>query len=271
MVKVALCCLVLAFLFHNEKVVTDENGKPIPNVNISCLNKVQGVVSDNNGNYNISHLDCDTFVFSRVGYATQEVAVEKLPDTIKLCRDTLSLFEFELKSEYDTKMIGFTQKRWLPGQTGSIIGHINGLIQKNIPRGRLSKVEVFIKNSCDQPENKLFLKVMSVDSSLRPNDDLLLSQVEIPAVKRRWVTIDLRDKFIPVKDKIFLGCQIARNPNLKEHRDSCFNMIGQQLVEVDSNYRSCWKNDSLDWIIRDHQVVFKDQLFIPMIRAQILH
>lgn len=104
-----------------------------------------------------------------------------------------------------------------------------------------------------------------------PKDDLLSNQIEIPAEKRGWVTIDLQDEFVLVRDKIFLGIQVTRNPELKEVEDSCFNKIGMQLVEVDSNHRRCWKNDTSDWVIRAHEEPFKDKPLIPMIRAEVLH
>ncbi|KAB1063673.1 hypothetical protein [Salibacter halophilus] len=268
-----LSLILLPFFCLSQQVcvLNSADSAAIKNVHIYCEN--YGEITGPDGMVDLAKLKtCDSIEFSKVGYESVKLELMKIPDTVFLEKEVVDLNEFALKAEDEKEWIGFTQRRWLPGQIGNMIGHTNGLIQKNIPRGRLSKVEVFVKNSCDHPENKLFLKVMSLDSSFTPKDDLLSNQVEIPAEKRGWVTIDIQDEFILVRDKIFLGVQVTRNSGLKENENSCFNMIGMQFVEVDSNYKRCWKNDSIGWIIRAHEEKpIKDKLSIPMIRAEVLH
>ncbi len=55
--------------------IKDENGQPIPGVNILEKNTVNGVASDFDGNYSINVKNNSTLVFSYIGYKTQEVVV----------------------------------------------------------------------------------------------------------------------------------------------------------------------------------------------------
>ncbi|MDR1675666.1 MAG: SusC/RagA family TonB-linked outer membrane protein [Tannerella sp.] len=56
--------------------ITDENGEPLPDVNISVKGTVTGVISDVDGNYVILASGEDrVLVFSYIGFATQEIAV----------------------------------------------------------------------------------------------------------------------------------------------------------------------------------------------------
>ena len=56
--------------------VTDEDGNPLPGVNILIKGTMQGAITDADGNYSIELEDTDaTLVFSFIGYRTQEVAI----------------------------------------------------------------------------------------------------------------------------------------------------------------------------------------------------
>ncbi|MEN8249642.1 MAG: SusC/RagA family TonB-linked outer membrane protein [Bacteroidota bacterium] len=56
--------------------ITDEDGNPLPGVNINVKGTTQGAISDANGNYTINVDDPDvTLVFSFIGMLTQEVIV----------------------------------------------------------------------------------------------------------------------------------------------------------------------------------------------------
>lgn len=57
--------------------IIDENGQPIPGVNILEKNTNNGAVSDFDGNYTITVDDKATIVFSYIGYKTQEVEVDR--------------------------------------------------------------------------------------------------------------------------------------------------------------------------------------------------
>ena len=55
--------------------VIDEDGSPIPGVNVVVKGTTNGTATDSDGRYNINTNDNDVLVFSFIGYATAEVAV----------------------------------------------------------------------------------------------------------------------------------------------------------------------------------------------------
>ena len=78
--KLSLLTLLMAFVvqfsFAQEKTITgtisDENGLPLPGVNIVVKGTTNGTQTDFDGNYSISAASGSTLVFSYVGYQTQE-------------------------------------------------------------------------------------------------------------------------------------------------------------------------------------------------------
>lgn len=57
------------------KVISSDDGAPVPGVNVQVKGTSTGTVTDANGNYSISVGNNAVLVFSFVGYATQEVSV----------------------------------------------------------------------------------------------------------------------------------------------------------------------------------------------------
>ncbi|MBX2966573.1 MAG: TonB-dependent receptor [Cyclobacteriaceae bacterium] len=56
--------------------ITDEDGQPLPGVNILVKGTSNGTISDADGNYTISNISDNTvLVFSFIGYTTQEISV----------------------------------------------------------------------------------------------------------------------------------------------------------------------------------------------------
>ncbi|MDR1527072.1 MAG: TonB-dependent receptor [Dysgonamonadaceae bacterium] len=57
-------------------VITDENGDPLPGVNVTVKGTMTGVTTDNNGKYSVAVSGSEAvLVFSFVGYTTQEITV----------------------------------------------------------------------------------------------------------------------------------------------------------------------------------------------------
>ena len=74
--------------------ITDEQGQPIPGVNILEKNTTKGTFSDFDGKFTISVGEKATLVFSYLGFKTQEVAVSgKTQLTIKMLADDTQLDE----------------------------------------------------------------------------------------------------------------------------------------------------------------------------------
>ncbi|HEY9186030.1 MAG TPA: carboxypeptidase-like regulatory domain-containing protein, partial [Salegentibacter sp.] len=74
-----LLAFVVQFTFAQEKTITgtviDEDGLPLPGVNIIVKGTMKGAQTDFDGNYNISAQSTDVLVFSYVGFKTQEIPV----------------------------------------------------------------------------------------------------------------------------------------------------------------------------------------------------
>ena len=79
--KLLILFLVLAVqtVFAQTKTitgtVTDDNGMPLPGVNIVVKNSSQGTQTDFDGNFSIAASEGDILTFSYIGFAPQEVAV----------------------------------------------------------------------------------------------------------------------------------------------------------------------------------------------------
>jgi len=71
---------VVQFTFAQEKTisgtVSDENGLPLPGVNIIVKSTTNGTQTDFDGNYSISASTGDVLSYSFIGYVTQEITVE---------------------------------------------------------------------------------------------------------------------------------------------------------------------------------------------------
>ena len=74
-----LLAFVVQITFAQEKTVTgtviDEDGLPLPGVNVIVEGTMRGTQTDFDGNYNISVQSTDVLVFSYVGFTTQEILV----------------------------------------------------------------------------------------------------------------------------------------------------------------------------------------------------
>lgn len=57
-------------------VIDQENGEPLPGVNVMVKNSSSGTVTDVNGHYNLSVSEGETLVFSFIGYLPQEIPVD---------------------------------------------------------------------------------------------------------------------------------------------------------------------------------------------------
>ncbi|MFH6768818.1 TonB-dependent receptor [Gaetbulibacter aquiaggeris] len=74
-----LSILFTSIIYSQTKItgsVTDENGVPLPGVNILLQGSQKGTVSDFNGNYSIETSSQGILEFSYIGYLTQNVQIE---------------------------------------------------------------------------------------------------------------------------------------------------------------------------------------------------
>jgi len=75
--------------------VTDERGNPLPGVTVAVKGKMQGTVTDANGNYSLSNIQPDAvLVFSFVGMKTQEIMPKgKTTLHVKMVEEVLGIEE----------------------------------------------------------------------------------------------------------------------------------------------------------------------------------
>ena len=59
--------------------VSDEKGNPFPGVAVSIKGTTKGANTDINGRYSITAKNTDVLIFTAVGYARQEIAVNGTP------------------------------------------------------------------------------------------------------------------------------------------------------------------------------------------------
>lgn len=73
--------------------VVDNEGMPLPGVNILIKNSKKGILSDKDGKYNLAVEDKDTLVFSFVGFKRNDFAVKEVPSIVKMKEDAQLLGE----------------------------------------------------------------------------------------------------------------------------------------------------------------------------------
>lgn len=121
-------------------VVNDENGSPLPGVNILVKGTTIGTISDSNGRYSVNVPDGQqVLVFSFIGYAEQEVTVgDKTTIDIVLVPDVKALNEVVVTAlgiERTSKSLGYAAAKvtsddittnrtsnWANGLSGKIAG-----------------------------------------------------------------------------------------------------------------------------------------------------
>jgi len=126
--------------------VTDTKGSPLPGVTVAVKGKMQGTVTDANGNYSLSNIQPDAvLVFSFVGMKTQEIPVAgKTSIMVSMIEDAIGIEE--------VVAIGYgTQKKM--NLTGAVVNvKAEELVNQSVTsvaqaiQGRAAGVEV-IRNS----------------------------------------------------------------------------------------------------------------------------
>jgi TonB-linked SusC/RagA family outer membrane protein len=82
-------------------IVSDQNGIPIPGVTIRVKNTNRGVVTNLDGEYEITAPTNGTLVFSYIGYKKQEVAIDRREEiNIQLEEDVAALGEVQINAGY---------------------------------------------------------------------------------------------------------------------------------------------------------------------------
>lgn len=167
---ISALCLSLTGASQNSVsgIITDDQGQPIPGVNIIEKNTTNGYVSDFDGNYTMTVGDNATLVFSYVGYKTQEIAVDnKSVINITMVTDNAQLDEVvvigygavkrdkitssiaTINSEEISKVVASNPAEALQGKAAGVQVLSNGGAPGAAPRVLIRGITTF--NSSSQP------------------------------------------------------------------------------------------------------------------------
>ena len=114
---ILLLCVSVVLAQQNVKgVITDDEGVPLPGVNVVIKGTDTGVSTDFDGNYSIKAEQDDTIVFSFIGFVDQEVPVGMNTDINVLMIASLD----ELEEVIVTTGYGQSRKRDLTGAISQI-------------------------------------------------------------------------------------------------------------------------------------------------------
>ncbi|MBT9190419.1 SusC/RagA family TonB-linked outer membrane protein [Zobellia russellii] len=112
-----ICSTVSAQEISISGHITDEDGQPLPGVDIIIKNSTIGVISDFDGNYQIKSPNDGTLIFSSLGFATLEISVNNQL-TIDVSLETSA----ENLSEVVVTALGFKEDADQMGATSSKVG-----------------------------------------------------------------------------------------------------------------------------------------------------
>lgn len=172
---VTCCFLLFGHMVIAQQItrkVTDENGGPLPGVNILVKGTMQGAVSDIDGDYKINVNDENaTLVFSFIGYNTEEI-----PIATKTVIDVVMIPEISKLDEVVVIGYGTMRKRDLTGSVASV----NSDQLKNIPitstaqaiTGRLAGVQ--ITTSEGSPDADVRIRIRGGGSITQDNSPLII-------------------------------------------------------------------------------------------------
>lgn len=120
--------MAIASSIRNVKgtVASEEDGKPIPGVNVVVKGTTIGTVTDVNGNYNLTlPNNASTLIFSFIGFVTQEVAISQ-PDISMIMRPD----ETQLN---EVVVTGYSVEKSLQGRVAGVQARRTKSIAKTVP------------------------------------------------------------------------------------------------------------------------------------------
>jgi len=162
-----LCLLILQPNFAHAQtgvitgVVKDENGQPLPGVNILVKGTTNGTTTDNQGKFNLSANPSDVVVLSFIGYTTKEITIGAQtnfdvlldPDVETLSEVVVTGYQTQKRSDLTGAVapVDLGQSKDIPG--GSLMQALQGQVAglyittSGAPNGRASQVNIRGNNS----------------------------------------------------------------------------------------------------------------------------
>jgi TonB-linked SusC/RagA family outer membrane protein len=164
-----------------EGIVSDQNGKPLPGVNIQVKGTTQGTSTDAQGSYSLGvESETDTLVFSFIGFQTQEIAVQGRAEI------NVSMIPQAVESGEELVVVGYgTQQRSdLTGSISSVdsedISNVPTSNMQDALQGKVSGIQ--ISPSSGSPGSQPTVRIRGVGtlnnaSPLYVVDGMLLSDI----------------------------------------------------------------------------------------------
>lgn len=184
MKQIALIISILCFGFTVTSqnivkgIITDEQGQPVPGVNILEKNTTNGFVSDFDGNYSISVEDNAILVFSYLGFKTQEVNVNN--------RGNIDVVMITDNSELDEVVVigyGSVKRDKVTSSIVSVKGEdINKLVASNPAealQGRAAGVQILSNGGSPGAAPRIVIRGITSNNGTQPL--LVLDGVLLPS------------------------------------------------------------------------------------------
>ena len=239
--------LIYLLLFvspSNQKIVSgfvkDNNGNPLPYVNIVSISKKNGTVTNDKGFFEINVEIIDSIKFSHIAYKSKTVCVKDLKsDTIILVENYISINEIVIKSSINSKSktkLGFYGKdrkgEFILSPGNQIAVFIDNPKRKNALINSIT-FEVKKAGNC---YSKLRLRLLdNPENSMFPGRDLLLDNYIIENnYLSKTNTIDVsKSKVLLPQNGIFAVIEwlsIAYNCNEKSYPSLTANLSTKENV-----------------------------------------
>ena len=156
---------VLAQQSERVGIITDQDGQPIPGVNIIVKNTTRGTTSDFDGNFSIQASNQETLVFSSLAFETQEIAVGSVRSfSITMTESAENLDEIVLVG------YGTQRKKDVTGAVSAIkegdLNKVNAVNINSLLQGKAAGLNVVAGTA--QPGGALDINIRGV---LSPNGD----------------------------------------------------------------------------------------------------
>ncbi|BDD09020.1 SusC/RagA family TonB-linked outer membrane protein [Fulvitalea axinellae] len=201
-------------------IITDENGEPLPGVNVVIKGTGQGTATDLEGKYTVTAPKTAILVFQSIGYKPQEIAVgnqtqinlQLEPDTQQLNEVVVTAFGLEREkkslgySVQEIKAEGMAEVR-SENVTSSLAGKVAGLQIGESSAGMGSGIRVTIRgNSSFEGKNSPLWVIDGV-----PFEDTGAQSSKISS--SRWNTNDGGNSMIDLNPDDIENISVLKGPN----------------------------------------------------------
>ena len=258
-----ICCLFifLSCAMHAQDllrgtVLSNENGKPLPYVNIGIVHRSLGTVTDEHGNFNFfipADNHKDSIQISMIGFESRTFLVREFIEimlenpTIKLNGKAEELLEVVVSNrKLKTKILGnrSTSRKNYYEASAEFLGSEVG-VKIKIKRAPTYLKKFNVRMLTKKHERfKFRLNIYNIKDGL-PNQNLLKDNIIVDArdIKEGQIEVNLEPYEIYVEDDFFVTLEWIQGDGKKKLRFPA-NLFGPQVVERATSHAK-WNKHSL--------------------------